>query len=366
MTLFNKKIQKWYIDVLVYIGLFVSGATSLYYVGNEFIESLFSVVDRSSASNASVLVLIAIITIYAYCFDEDRLQSIIFLFCAGVNFFALLLNGNVVSCWLMMFVFFVIPVMYRPTAELIKKDMQLLFLYAFMLCNMSLLGNYTSMVQKGMKYSLKMSVYLEMVFAIGALIFFHYWDRLPEGTDYSKISMVKLQRRYKTAICFLGVVMGSSLCIGNRWNELSDEGINTFVKYLGTTLNDELSQQPGMLFICLTRCGVIVTIGLGWVLFVVIKKMLRSYHQDKTVTNILIILSIVFSIELIVWRISVVGIIAYVTVLFLGVFIKEEKKEIVICYTRSTEDEEGNEQNCKDDFNSITVVLSDDVATVCE
>ena len=94
--------------------------------------------------------------------------------------------------------------------------------------------------------------------------------------------------------------------------------------------------------------------------------MLRSYHQDKTVTNILIILSIVFSIELIVWRISVVGIIAYVTVLFLGVFIKEEKKEIVICYTRSTEDEEGNKQNCEDDFNSITVVLSDDVATVCE
>jgi len=365
MTLFNKKIPKWYIDIAVYLGLLISGIVFLYYVGTAFIDPIVNKIGKTSGQMASVLTLIAIITIYAYCICTDKLQSLIFIFCAGMNFFVLLLNHNVVSSWLMIAVFFLIPILFRPTAELIKRDMQLFFLYVFMLCNMSLITNYTTMIQKEVSYNLKQSVYMEMVLAVLGLIFFHYWDRLPEGVELTKISMVKLQRKFATAMLFLIVLFGIILCGGNSWQELPEEGLRGVVRSVATTVINEVSEQSSLFFKCIQNYGVIITIVIMFVLYKIVRKILQNYHPDKQGTNLLMLLSIVFTIEFIVWDMSGWAVIVYVAIMLVAMFIKEEKREIIISYGRIN-NEEDKETIITNDFDSITVVTADDAVGVCE
>lgn len=365
MTLFNKKIPKWYIDIAVYLGLLVSGIVFLYYVGTTFTDPIVNQIGKNSGQMASGLSLIAMITIYAYCMCTDKLQSLIFLFCAGMNFFVLLLNHNVFSSWLMAGVFFMIPILFRPTAELIKRDMQLFFLYAFMLCNMSLITNYTTLIQKEVSYNLEQSVYLEMVLAILGLVFFHYWDRLPEGVELTKISMVKLQRKFVTAMLSLIVLFGIILCGGNSWQELPEEGLRGFVKSVATTVMNELSAQSSLFFLCVQNCGVIISIGILFLLYKIVRRILWNYHPDKQLTNLFVLLSIVFTVEFMVWDMSVWAVAVYVIIMIVAMFIKEEKREIIITYG-SINDEKDEETIITNDFDNITVVTADDASGVCE
>lgn len=365
MTLFNKKIPRWYIDIAVYLGMLISGIVFLYYVGNDFLEPIVSLMNKNSGQMASVLSLISVVTIYAYCMCTDRLQSLIFLFCAGMNFFVLLLNHNVFSSWLMTGVFFMIPILFRPTAELIKRDMQLFFLYAFMLCNMSLITNYTEMIQQEVSYSLEQSVYMEMVLAVLGLIFFRYWDRLPEGIELNRISMVKLQRKFMTALLILIVLFGAVLCGGNSWQALPEDGIQGFVRSVAIAVCDELSGQNSLFLICIQKCGVIITIVILFLLYKIVCRILKKYHPDKQKTNLLILLALVFGIDFFVWDIPFGVAALYIVILLVAVFADEEKKEIIISYGRIN-NEEDKETIITNDFDSITVVTADDAVGVCE
>lgn len=364
MTIFNRKIQKWHIDITVYFGLLFSGIVFLYYVGNQFVEPIMNLFNKNSGAAASVLILTAGFTIYAYCICTDKLQSIIFMFCAGMSFLALLLNHNVFSIWLMIFLFFMIPILFRPTAELIKRDMQLFFLYAFMLCNMSLFTNYTAVFQKEVSYSLEQSVYMEMLLAVGGLIFFHYWDRLPEGADLTKISMVKLRRRFMTAVMFLAAAFITIICTGSKWQELSDEGVQAFVKNASLSLVNEFAAENSLFFISIQKFGVVITGIILLAVYQMMRKILKNYHPDKRGTNFLILLAIVFLIECLAWEIPLAVVVVYLAVLVLAAFIKEEKREIIISYG-SVKNEDEEKQIIMDEFDSIVAIAGDDTVGTC-
>ena len=99
-------------------------------------------------------------------------------------------------------------------------------------------------------YNLEISVYLEMLLAIGGLIFFHYWDRLPQGADLNKVSMLKLQRRIKEVlgaytIFFMGIVLG-----GSCWQKLQEKGYRTFIKGITVSLVNEIYSTDSLFFYC--------------------------------------------------------------------------------------------------------------------
>ena len=55
---------------------------------------------------------------------------------------AIALNHDILSFWILAIYFLAMPIVLRPTAKLVKRDMQLFFLFVFMLSNRSLLmGN---------------------------------------------------------------------------------------------------------------------------------------------------------------------------------------------------------------------------------
>ena len=80
---------------------------------------------------------------------------------------ALFVNQSSISLWMMAFYFLALPVVLRPTALLVKRVMQLFFMYLFMLSNMSLLTEYTDVFRKEIVYSLQHSVYVDLLLAAG-------------------------------------------------------------------------------------------------------------------------------------------------------------------------------------------------------
>ncbi len=104
---------------------------------------------------------------------------------AVVGFFILLIQKNIPSLILMGAVFFIIPFIFRPTKQLVKKDMQMFFIYAFMLCNMSLLTGYTKVFDEALAltYDLETSVYLELLLSVFGVFFFNFWDKLEENEE---------------------------------------------------------------------------------------------------------------------------------------------------------------------------------------
>lgn len=365
MTIFNKEVKKWYIDILAYLGLLMSGIFFLYYIGNEVVAPLVGQTIQNTGATASYLMAEAVLLIFSYCTCEDKMQSYLLLISTAMNFFVLLINKNIVSIWLMIGILLWIPVVFRPTAELIKRAMQLLFVFVFLLCNMSLITNYTSMLTVGVSYNLEISVYLEMLLALGGLLFFYYWDRLPEGTDLTKISMLKLQRRIKVVlgiyvVIFIGIIFG-----GSCWQNLPEEGYRTFVKGITVSLINEINLGDSLFYICVDKGGVIVFGTAVFLFYKLIKRLWRKYHPDKPVTNMLIILTVLFVLECFIWKLTFGNILLHTVFLFFAFFIYEEKREIIILQGSKNYGKEVIEPSCSNDDDTDVSLSVDDSASVC-
>lgn len=123
-----------------------------------------------------------------------------------------------------------------------KKDMQMFFIFLFMLCNMSLFTNYTKMFLVDIHYDIEQSVYLELLVVIGGFFFFKYWNRIPEGVDLRRLVMRKMRRGYQflarmTSIIFVGIILG-----GNCWSNLPDSFGMAVVKGFAIPLVNEAYQ----------------------------------------------------------------------------------------------------------------------------
>lgn len=214
-------INEWYGDLILYAGLIMTGRLLFEYVSGVQIGWMSELVSDSGKA-ASYLLLPCLVGTLKYCSCRDRMRSAFYLLTAVTGYFILFINYYIPSLWIMTFVFLAIPVVIRPTAELVKRDMQLFFTYGFLLSNMSLLTNYMELLQKKPVLSLEHSVYLELLLALGAVFFFRYWDRIPEHMDRDRLVLRKMRQGYLFALRLLGVVFAILVLGGNGWAALPD------------------------------------------------------------------------------------------------------------------------------------------------
>ena len=176
------------------------------------------------------LMLVITVNAAAYCIYDAK------WFWHGANvvvaFFLLLIQKNLISLILTMALFFVIPFIYRPVKQLVKRDMQMFLICAFMLCNMSLITGYTTLFDEalGLNYDLEISVYLELLLSVFGVFFFSFWEKLDEEdlkenvrkakTFFGKTSTILMI----LTLAFAGVLMrGSSSIMPEMINKLITE-----------------------------------------------------------------------------------------------------------------------------------------------
>lgn len=66
---------------------------------------------------------------------------------------------------------------------------------------------------------------MELVLALGGILFFHFWDRLPQEVDLHKVSMVRMQRYFRMVTGVLGFVFLIFIAGGETWQSLPDNGL---------------------------------------------------------------------------------------------------------------------------------------------
>lgn len=317
-----------YLDLLLYSGLLVSGMYILVNLMAGWEESRLAAAFTDSGHMASCFMLIGMVSVYGFCMCRDRMRSVFYIMVSGISFFALFLNQNVISLWLMGFFFLAVPVIFCPIAMLVKRVMQLFCMYLFMLSNMSLLTEYTQIVQTEVAYSLEHSVYLDLLLAAGALAFFHYWERIPEGTDLERLVLRKMQKGYQFILKVLLLMFAAIVLVGNGWAALPDGITYDLIKSFALPLAEAAGKSESGFLYCFQTMGVIPGLFLFLVVILFLDRMCKNYAQDKPVTNILILISCIFAGQVLFWNPGMHNIVCCSYLLVAASFYQEERKQV--------------------------------------
>ncbi len=317
-----------YLDLLLYSGLLAAGLYMLVNLTDSWNGGWLAAAFMDSGQISSYFLLVSMIAVYAYCICRDRIRSIFYIMVSGISFFALFLNQSVVSLWLMGIFFLAIPVMLRPTAMLVKRAMQLFFVYLFMLSNMSLITGYTQIIRTDVSYSLEHSVYLDLLLAAGGVVFFHYWDRIPEGTDLERLVLRKMQRGYglflQTIIALFAVINFSSI----GWAALPEGIAYNMIKAFAVPLAEAAGKGESGFLYCFRVLGVIPGIFLIVLIVLFLDRMHKNYALDKQVTGISVLISIIFFIQVLFWNPGIHNVVCYFYLLATASFYREEREQV--------------------------------------
>lgn len=317
----------FYLDLLSYSGLLAAGLYLLGSIEGGIRSSIIESFLTHSAGVSSYFLLVGMVSVYAYCVCRDKMRSVFYLMVSGISFLVLFLNHNIISLWLMGIYFLAVPVMLRPTAILVKRIMQLFFVYLFMLSNMSLLTEYTQFIQSEISYSLEHSVYIDLLVVAGGLVFFHYWDRIPEGMDLERLVLRKMQKAYRFVLTTV-ILVFMVVILGGDWAALP-EGISyDMVKSFAVPLAEAVGRNESGILQCFRTIGVLPGIFLIVSIVLFTGRMHRNYASDKPVTAILILISGIFQIQLLFWNPGIHNIVCYFYLLATACFYKEEREQM--------------------------------------
>lgn len=325
----TKEFYGVYLDGIVYSGLLIMGILLYCYTCDISAAFLLGDLMADTVGQASYLLLIGMVSVLQYCRCRNKMQNWFYGASAGISFFLLLINHNRVSLWLLAFFFMLVPICIRPTAELIKRDMQMFVLYALMLCNMSLLSNYTDLLLVEVSYDLEQSVYLELILALGAMIFFHYWDRIPEGFPLDRVVHRRLYRQYKYAAWIIFCLFVFSLLGGDGWKMLTESKGMTFLSNLARPLCEEIALNKSFLYSCTEEQGLLTLVGLFLILVNVIAEMRKNIGWDKPLTTGLYLVAIFGIVQCFIWNPRVNVLPVYLILAVGAMNYKEEKSRFV-------------------------------------
>lgn len=317
--------QEKYFDVLLFSSLLIFACLLIQYVCWDGIRGFLAMLGQTEIASYTLLVCIA--GLWQYCRCKDKLRSGFYLGVLAVGFLVLFINQNRVSIWLMVLVFLALPVWERTTAELVKRDMQVCFVYLFMLCNMSLLTGYTPLFIVDVSYDLEHSVYLELLIAIGGLFFFKYWDRIPEGVDLNRLIMRKMRRGYQfllglVMLAFVGIVLG-----GEHWKALPDRGGAAIIKGFAVPLAEEVRLEIGGFPFCFEKLGLFGGLLLLIVYMTFWSRLQRRFDFARPITGILLLIAQVFLVQSLFWKASINSLPIYWVFIIYALYYKEEREK---------------------------------------
>lgn len=317
--------ERMYLDLILYGALVVMTVMLLAYLCSPRIgECLIFWNDQGEA--ASYLLLAATVSTLQYCTCNVRMQSCFYAMCALISFFLLGCRHSIISFWILGITILLIPILLRPTALVWKRAMHMLFLFMFLISNMSLVTNYTGLLLTETSYDLEHSVYLDLLLAIGGVVYFHYWDRIPEKVRLDRIVLRRLYRldKYLLKACFL--ILLTAALGGAAWESLDRErmGIKAFQGFV-LPLIKELEQNRSFYYQCAARQGILGAVLCIAVIILAAERAARFFGWDKTMSGVLCAALSGVLMQLLVWE-GCVSILALSVILLAGAVKGGEKK----------------------------------------
>ncbi len=211
----------------------------------------------------SFLLIIAVAAAEGYCSGWSReaktekragIRDGFYMGMAFVSYFLLFLDGNMIGILLVGMSFPVSILLHRPEKEFVRRTMQMAFVCFFLLSNMSLLVNYTALVKVEVVYYLEDSVYLELLIALAGVLFFSWWDKLPEGEG---VILHGLQKGTVWVLSGAGVCLFLLLAMGSRLEGMQDGMSMTLLHRFTDALREYCAGHNGSFYDALAAGGVV-------------------------------------------------------------------------------------------------------------
>ena len=321
------ELHDWYFDLIIDLGLLVIIAMLLYYLCDVQTTGVLEEIMSDSGKCASYLLLPCTACVFRYNMCRDQRSSLFYLLTAAMGFFTLLINHNIISLWLMSLVFFAAPVLMKPTAEFVKRDTQIGFLFFFMMSNMGILTNYTQLIHKDIDISLEKSLYLDFLIVASGVFFYIYWSIIPEGANRDKLVMNNLRRGYASVLLMIGIAFLGFVTGGDKWKELPDTKGAAMVKSFAIPLLDEIKKSKNAWIYCMEKSSICILIIL--ILTTLLAgRIIRNHSHDKPWTGSFLIISLMIFIEtfFLVPSSNIMPI--YLLILVVSAFYKDENQPV--------------------------------------
>lgn len=332
--------ERWYLDILLYAGGLI---LVLYFVNAAIAHDMIPLWGKGTAdiwyiNMVAFLVMLIAVGQYMYC--EDKLMQIIYI--VSVVLAALTMAVN--AAWGTAFLVFVMLLVYSvaivPVAAVIRKLLQMFFGIAFLFCNMSLLVNYTEIIQvDGLTYHLESSVVGELVLCLLALYVFKQWDRIPEGVELTKVRLSRLQRACfyllkagGFVLCILAVLgrvndkLGESnivqLFAGDKWEQISTDVFAVTFLSLLENINQALLQawHGNIIAVAHQMYGIIGVLLVIAVLALACYKLYLIIRDRRIADSLLVWLAIGVLVAVICLPIKVEALPVYMMILLLALY----------------------------------------------
>lgn len=169
----------------------------------------------SSLQIAQIAMTCAVLAVIHYCYSKDKGYSLIYLAEAVMAFIVLAINHDIMSLYIMFFLLFLILVSIPPKMEPVKRCLQMLFGFVFLLSNMPLITNYTDFIMAECTgYRLETGVVMDLFLCVLGSYVLGIWDKVSVKKEWEAITLIrKLQKNLqKLAAGMVFLLVGFYLC----------------------------------------------------------------------------------------------------------------------------------------------------------
>ena len=332
--------ERWYFDIMLYAGGLI---LVLYFVNAAIAHDMIPLWEKGTAdiwyiNMVAFLVMLIAVGQYMYC--EDKLMQIIYIVSVVLATLTMAVNAAWGTAFLVFVMLLVYSVAIVPVAAVIRKLLQMFFGIAFLFCNMSLLVNYTEIIQvDGLTYHLESSVVGELVLCLLALYVFKQWDRIPEGVELTKVRLSRLQRACfyllkagGLVLCILAVLgrvndkLGESnivqLFAGDKWEQISTDVFAVTFLSLLENINQALLQawHGNIIAVAHQMYGIIGVLLVIAVLALACYKLYLIIRDRRIADSLLVWLAIGVLVAVICLPIKVEALPVYMMILLLALY----------------------------------------------
>lgn len=332
--------ERWYFDIMLYAGGLI---LVLYFVNTAIAHDMIPLWESGTSdiyyiNMVAFLVMLIAVGQYIYC--KDKTMQLIYI----VSVILATLTMAVNAAWGTAFLAFVMLMVYSvaivPVAAIMRKLLQMIFGIAFLFCNMSLLVNYTEIIQvDGLIYHLESSVVGELILCLLALYVFKQWDKIPEDAELTRVRLSRLQRACFYLLKYGGFVLiilavlsrvndklGDSnivqLFAGDKWEQLSTDVFAVTFLSLLDNINQALMQawHGNILAVMHQMYGVVGVIVIIAVLAVACYKLYLTIRDRRIKDSLLTWLAIGVLAAVICLPIKVEALPVYMMILLLALY----------------------------------------------
>ena len=252
---------------------------------------------------STILLLANMIATLLFLEARGKALQYIYLLCGIVTDILLNLNNNYLGITVLGTFYIAIPIVLINSKANIKKSGIMLMTLMLITSNMSLIPFCIEDSKIAVALSLEESIYLDVVIAVLSLLFFNYWDKLPEKVDENLL----LLNRFRKGITLFGIgyvfTIVSILCAKDSILSFPEEGIKGGVKLLFIPLIQSLKSENMISYmieqIDFVSLVLILLVLIGFLFF----GYLRRKKYQSSINGIFLI-AIVFVAEMAMWKMN--------------------------------------------------------------